>query len=139
MRTPLPLERQDEAGTGFRFCATKWCLAVYFNNETEVNLVRDDMRPGTYYKSNYSLRRAETVSTQLETKTFKVSGITCMDCVTHIGNSVKQLPGARKISGNLTQNTVKVGFDPDEVSVEQIIQAIETAGYKVESIETDTQ
>ncbi len=79
------------------------------------------------------------MSTQLETKTFKVSGITCLDCVTHIANSVKQLPGARKISGNLTQNTVKVGFDPDVVSVEQIIQAIETAGYKVASIETETQ
>ncbi len=79
------------------------------------------------------------MSTQLETKTFKVSGITCMDCVSHIANSVKRLPGARKITGNLTQNTVKVGFEPDKVSVEQIIQAIEAAGYKVESIETGTQ
>jgi len=61
-----------------------------------------------------------------------------MDCVTHIANSVKRLPGARKISGNLTQNTVKVNFEPDKVSVEQIIQAIETAGYKVEGVKAET-
>ncbi len=79
------------------------------------------------------------MSTQLETKTFKVSGITCMDCVTHIADSVRQLAGARKISGNLTQNTVKVGFEPDKVSVEQIIQAIETAGYEVEGVEAETR
>jgi len=75
------------------------------------------------------------VSTELETKTFKVSGITCMDCITHIADSVKRLPGARKISGNLTQNTVKVGFEPDKVSVQSIIKAIETAGYKVDAVE----
>lgn len=139
MRTRLPHERQGEAGTGFRFCATEWCPVVYFNNETGVYFAQDDVLPGTRRKSDYPLRREQVVSSQLETKTFKVSGITCMDCVTHIANSVKRLPGARKISGNLTQNTVKVGFDPDKVSVEQIIQAIETAGYKVERIESGTQ
>ncbi len=72
---------------------------------------------------------------ELETKTFKVSGITCMDCITHIADSVRRLPGARKISGNLTQNTVKVGFEPGKVSLEQIVQAIEAAGYRVDSIE----
>ncbi len=56
MRTYLPLERQDEAGTGFGFCATKWCPVVYFNNETEVDFVRDDMLLGTQHKSDYSLR-----------------------------------------------------------------------------------
>lgn len=71
----------------------------------------------------------------LETKTFKVSGITCIDCVTHIADSVKRLRGTRKVSGNLTQNTVKVGFEPGKVSVEQIIEAIESAGYGVDAVE----
>lgn len=75
------------------------------------------------------------MQTELETRTFKVIGITCMDCVLHIADSVKRLPGARKVSGNLTQNTVKVGFEPDKVSVDTIIQAIEDAGYKVDAVE----
>jgi Cu+-exporting ATPase len=75
------------------------------------------------------------MSTELETKTFKINGITCMDCITHIADRVKRLPGAHKISGNLTQSTVKVGFEPDKVSVGQIIEAIEDAGYGVDGVE----
>ncbi len=54
MRTRLPFERQDDAETGFRFCATKWCPVVYFNNETEVYLARDDVLAGTWDKADYS-------------------------------------------------------------------------------------
>ena len=75
------------------------------------------------------------MGSELKTRTFKVSGITCMDCVVHIADSVKRLPGARKISGNLDQRTLKVGFEPDMVSIEQIIQAIEAAGYRVDTVE----
>ncbi len=67
-----------------------------------------------------------------ETRTFKVSGITCASCVLHIADSVKRLPGTRKVSGSLATNTVKVSFDPDGASVQQIAQAIEGAGYAVE-------
>lgn len=77
-----------------------------------------------------------SVSPELETKTFKVGGITCADCVTHIADRVRRLPGARRISGNLTQRTVRVGFDPSQVSVEQIVEAIEAAGYAVDAVET---
>lgn len=75
------------------------------------------------------------MGTPLETKIFKVGGITCQDCVTHIADNVLQLPGARKVSGNLTQRTVKVGFEADRLSIEQIVQAIEEAGYAVEAVE----
>lgn len=75
------------------------------------------------------------MSPELETKIFRVGGITCADCVVHIAKSVKRLPGAQKISGNLTEDTVKVQFEPDKVSVEQIVQAIERAGYTVDAIE----
>ena len=71
------------------------------------------------------------MSETLATKTFKVRGITCMDCVTHIAQNVRRLPGARKVSGNLTQSTVKVAYDPREASEEAVIRAIEEAGYQV--------
>ncbi len=75
------------------------------------------------------------MGSELETKTFKVNDINCMDCVTHIAGSVKRLPGARKVSGNLDQRTVKVQFESDQVSTEQIIKAIEAAGYTVDAVE----
>lgn len=72
---------------------------------------------------------------ELETRTFKVSGITCAHCVLHIADSVKRLPGTRKVSGSLAHNSVKVSFEPDGASVDQIVQAIEDAGYAVDAIE----
>lgn len=75
------------------------------------------------------------METPVVTKVFRVTGITCQDCVTHIADNVLQLPGARKVAGNLTQGTVKVGFDEDRLSIEQIVQAIEEAGYGVEAVE----
>lgn len=87
------------------------------------------------HKSDYRQRRERAVTAQVTTKTFRVSGMTCADCVAHIADSVMELQGARKVSGNLTQRTVKVGFDPERLSVEQIVQAIEGAGYAVDAVE----
>jgi len=60
--------------------------------------------------------------------------------VTRIADNVLQLAGARRVSGNLTRRTVRVGFDPGEVTVEEIIQAIERSGgdlhrYVVEAVD----
>jgi len=67
-----------------------------------------------------------------ETVTLKVSNITCMDCVTHIAAAATRV-GAQKVSGNVTQRTVKVVYEPDRVDLAAIVQAVETAGYHVES------
>lgn len=75
------------------------------------------------------------MGTPLVTKVFRVTGITCHDCVTHIADNVLQLPGARKVSGSLARGTVKVGFEEDQLSIEEIVQAIEEAGYGVEAVE----
>lgn len=69
----------------------------------------------------------------MEEITFKVTDITCMDCVTHIARSIKQLPGAQKVSGNLSNKTVRVIYDPAQVQPSDIAEAIGKAGYTVES------
>lgn len=67
-----------------------------------------------------------------ETINLKVGNITCMDCVTHIAAAAKRV-GAQKVSGNVTQRTVKIVYEPVRVDLAAIIQAIEAAGYRVES------
>jgi len=67
-----------------------------------------------------------------ETVTVRVGNITCMDCVTHIAEAVTRV-GAQKVSGNVTQRTVKVVYEPDRVDLAAIVRAIEAAGYRVES------
>ncbi len=71
----------------------------------------------------------------LQTKTFRVRGITCMDCITHIARNVRRVPGTQKVSGNLDQSTVKIAFEAGKTSLEEIVRAIEDAGYAVESVE----
>lgn len=75
------------------------------------------------------------MASELLTKTIKVRGITCMDCITHIAAGVKRLPGTLRVSGNLDQRTVKIAFEPDKVSLAEIVQAIEGVGYPVERVE----
>jgi Cu+-exporting ATPase len=75
------------------------------------------------------------VASELTTKTIKVRGITCADCITHIAAGVKRLPGTQRVSGNLDQGTVKVAFEQDRVSLEEIVRAIERVGYPVERVE----
>jgi copper chaperone len=76
----------------------------------------------------------------VDTKVLRVSGITCEDCVARIAGSVRQLPGVRRVSGNLVLGTVKVTFDPEQVTVERLVGAVEQAGgdrhhYRVEAIQ----
>ncbi|HEY64634.1 MAG TPA: heavy-metal-associated domain-containing protein [Caldilineae bacterium] len=48
---------------------------------------------------------------------------------------IRQLPGIHEATGDL--QTVTVTYDPGQVSVEEISQAIERAGYHVEEIISD--
>ncbi|RME51825.1 MAG: heavy-metal-associated domain-containing protein [Caldilineae bacterium] len=47
--------------------------------------------------------------------------------------SIRQLPGIVEVTGDLSTQTVVVTYDPDAVTPEQITQAIESAGFAVES------
>lgn len=67
-----------------------------------------------------------------ETVTLKVGNITCLGCVEHIAKAARGV-GAQKVSGNVTQKTVKIVFEPNHVDLAAITQAIEAAGYRVES------
>jgi len=57
MRSRLPRTRRAAAGPGFRFCTTKWCPIIYFNNKTGVYFAQDDVLPGTPHKSDHAPRR----------------------------------------------------------------------------------
>jgi copper chaperone CopZ len=68
----------------------------------------------------------------VETVTLNVRSITCMACVEHIADAATRA-GAEKVSGNVTQRTVKVVYDPVRVELPTIVRAIEAAGYRVDS------
>lgn len=63
--------------------------------------------------------------------TLKVNGMTCAMCVKTIEAALRDLEGVKDATVNLGAETVLVKFDESEVSLNQIIKAIEDVGYTV--------
>ncbi|MFQ5812425.1 MAG: heavy metal translocating P-type ATPase [Anaerolineae bacterium] len=59
-------------------------------------------------------------------------GVTCPTCVTNIEASLKDLPGVDEVHVNFGAERVTVQYDPAQVSIEQMQQVIEDAGYRVQ-------
>lgn len=60
---------------------------------------------------------------------FAVTGMTCSACSAHVEKAVRKLEGVQDVSVNLLQNSMQVSFQSDRVNPEQIVQAVERAGY----------
>ena len=60
---------------------------------------------------------------------FEVSGMTCASCEAAVTRSVKKLSGIENATVNLLAGTLDVQYDSQSVSSDQIIKAVEDAGY----------
>lgn len=60
---------------------------------------------------------------------FTVTGMTCSACSSHVQGSVCKLRGVDKAEVNLLTNSMTVEFDAQAVCTQDIIQAVEKAGY----------
>ena len=60
-------------------------------------------------------------------KTYSVSGMTCSACSLHVEKAAKSVEGVRSASVNLLENRLVV--ESDDISDDQIRQAVRSAGY----------
>ncbi len=60
---------------------------------------------------------------------FAVTGMTCAACAAHVEKAACQLPGVSSAAVNLMLGTLQVDYDPEKVTEEQIISAVEHGGY----------
>ncbi len=67
------------------------------------------------------------------TKTIYVEGMTCNNCVRHVEEALKELEGVKTVRVDLEGKKAEVELSR-EVSDQEIIEAIEDAGYDVSSI-----
>jgi len=56
-----------------------------------------------------------------------VSGMSCDGCVRHVRKALEKMPGVETKS--VAIGTAEVGYDPNQVTVEQITEALRKAGY----------
>ncbi|HHT24881.1 MAG TPA: heavy metal translocating P-type ATPase [Clostridiaceae bacterium] len=60
---------------------------------------------------------------------FTITGITCSACSQAVDRAVNKLDGVTEVSVNLLTNSMQVSFDNNIINSEQIIQAVQDAGY----------
>ena len=66
-------------------------------------------------------------------KTFNVKGMSCGHCKMAVENAVKALSGVNSAEVDLEAGNVSVSYDDDSVKPEQLKEAVETAGYAMET------
>ena len=63
------------------------------------------------------------------TKQFAVTGMTCAACSAHVERAVAQLPGVKTAAVNLMLGRLNASYDENQVTSQQIIDAVIRAGY----------
>ena len=62
--------------------------------------------------------------------TLKIEGMTCGHCKMHVTKALDSLDGVSKADVSLENNSAKVNYNSNSVSIETMIKAVEEAGYK---------
>ncbi|MEK4965004.1 copper chaperone CopZ [Weizmannia sp. FSL K6-3076] len=67
----------------------------------------------------------------MEKVTLNVQGMSCEHCVKAVKGSVGELSGVKSVDVHLAEGKVDVEFDPNEVTLDKVKEAIEDQGYEV--------
>jgi len=59
-----------------------------------------------------------------------LEGMTCASCAMRIEKGLKKVPGVLEASVNLATEQASVTYDPIRTGIEQMVQKVETVGYK---------
>ncbi|MHA1236058.1 MAG: heavy metal translocating P-type ATPase [Candidatus Hodarchaeales archaeon] len=94
-------------------------------NEVETNQLIDKIE-GIGYGAR-DLTRKEKSPNHVD---LRIEGMTCASCVSTIENSVKNNDGIVKLVVNLTTERASVEFDPEIITIPEIIDQINSVGYK---------
>jgi copper ion binding protein len=67
------------------------------------------------------------------TITVKAPDISCGNCVAHVEKDVSALAGVQAVKAEVDTKLVTITFDDAKLSREQIAEAMDEAGYPIES------
>lgn len=67
--------------------------------------------------------------------TFSLAGVECPNCILKLEGIEDQLPGIKWVEGSYRKSQLRIEFEPDKVSIEQIRDRVQSMGYQVVNIE----
>jgi len=67
----------------------------------------------------------------MEKITLRVEGMACGHCEIAVKDAVRKLPGIKKVKASKRKKEASAEYDPEQVTLEQIRQAINNTGYRV--------
>uniref|UniRef100_A0ACD5ZDH3 Uncharacterized protein n=1 Tax=Avena sativa TaxID=4498 RepID=A0ACD5ZDH3_AVESA len=70
---------------------------------------------------------------------FRIGGMTCANCVNSVEGILRKLPGIKGAVVALATSLGEVEYDPSAVSKDDIVQAIEDAGFEAEFLQSSEQ
>lgn len=88
---------------------------------------------GCMSRSSVAAGDAQTV-----TSTFTVEGMTCGGCELGVEMKVGKLDGVESVESSYEEGKGKVVHDPEKVTPEDIVAAIEELGYTVELVDDES-
>lgn len=62
---------------------------------------------------------------------YPVQGMTCAACAVSVERALQKQKGVKKAEVNYAGNTVKLGFDPTQISFKKLQKSVDQAGYKL--------
>lgn len=66
-----------------------------------------------------------------QTITLTIEGMTCGGCAKSVNQALQQLAGVHEANANFEQKNATIIFDNEQISINQLIEAIEDAGFDV--------
>lgn len=66
-----------------------------------------------------------------QTITLTIEGMTCGGCAKSVNQALQQLVGVNEANANFEQKNATIIFNDEQISINQLIEAIEDAGFDV--------
>jgi copper chaperone len=64
-------------------------------------------------------------------RTFNVPDMSCSHCKAAVEGGLKEVPGVERANADVARGTVEVSYDEGTVTTEDLLGAIQEAGYTV--------
>ena len=109
------------------------------HKENSVNAAATEATPRTDTHTHDAPRTVSVEPTGAEETSGRVSlavrggGVACPTCLSTIRSVLEPLPGVRRVDTDVVSENATVDFDPSAISVEDLRDAVSSAGYRVDA------